>query len=1388
MATDAQQKKLNRLNNYIKKARKNKGRSRGSRKTQWSKNLIKAQNQLKELRGTIQKEAGATVKNPGGTGPVYRDSKGNVKKPPRSGAVKTKPIPRSKPKPRRTVEDDMVRISPIERGRGRGFTDEDLQQKVIEPGRGTRPRTGPPPPRQPTADEKARMEEAQDRGTRPRSKYATPEQIEREAKRVADTPELQQLQQEAARVANSQEYKNLEKRLSDSKGQDKEALKQMERLVQPLNESAKAYQDRQTTQELRERTPQIKSRGGFFPRGNRFKESDIRTATPGSYESFKGESVTPPGSKVGDMLGTISDTLRSIPGKVLDPFGGSQNAPVEDRSSRRGPTTRDTMSSLSTQEDIAGPGAQIPSQTRKTEKATPPVDPNTGNIVGTDIRPDGSKAPSRASKQGRTASGRAQETRDPFLDRTTGADALTGRAAAERTAASEQAYGGMGGPAPNQEDFAGHDIVTGGGSNITKEGQERLQESFERLDLYDKPDTSAFPGSGGGAPQPDRETSDPGPVIDPTPPTTPTPTPEPDPPEEDIPIGTNPPEEPPEETAPVLDPRNTAERLASGDIPEALKPSVATEKIIGEDGKPPEGTVIDEEDITTIDEADVPDVIAPDDVVADTVTADTATAETAVSPGGIEASTYEAQKAADLDPTKAAVGEVSEGAIASPEEIRELSERAEGETLTDEEMEKVLAKESEFTISDDAFVPSVTGEVADVAPTADAEIQQRKAILGDDYAEGTAAQITDTVSWEIAERRAIKGTAAKSAAIDMVAEVGELPPAITAAIVEDPATVEAELDEQPVEVRAAIAALPPEALVSSQMESLLAGMDEGTPPAWARPAIAAVEQKMAMRGLSTSTVGRDALFNSIIQSAMPIAQSNAQALQARAAQNLSNQQQSFVEESRQRMNLRLANLANRQTATSQTAQMSQQMKVLQSQFDQSAVMQSAADTQQMRMQNLQNLQRTAEINSQQRQQMAIANLSNEQQMEVVNLQLEADRLKDTQSAENQKRLQESLIAAQFITDNAKLKQDMEKANMSNEQQLHMANLLYLNQTESENLTARQATELANMEKELKTNLTAADIASTMNVAQLSADQKRAITNATMVANVDMAKFDDAQKISLSNSKAMMTMTLANLDNEQQATIANATAMANLDLATVDQRTKVAVNNANAFLKMDLANLANEQQGIILDQQNKQQKLLADQAAENAARQFNAANEQQKDIFNTNLAKDIEIFNKDQVNNMERFNTAETNKAKAITAGNKLEAEKFNADMEASISKFNTDKDLRRETFNATQENLVVQSNAEWMRNANLADTAAQNANNRQEAALSSDLTKAGLAFLWQELRDDAQFNRQAAENMTDRKINVINAALSNPEFMRLDTMKDQRETIFAMLDELGLTT
>lgn len=60
-----------------------------------------------------------------------------------------------------------------------------------------------------------------------------------------------------------------------------------------------------------------------------------------------------------------------------------------------------------------------------------------------------------------------------------------------------------------------------------------------------------------------------------------------------------------------------------------------------------------------------------------------------------------------------------------------------------------------------------------------------------------------------------------------------------------------------------------------EIDKLLDGMENGEIPLWAKPAVTLVEQQLAARGLSASSIGRDALFNAIIQSAMPIAQQNA---------------------------------------------------------------------------------------------------------------------------------------------------------------------------------------------------------------------------------------------------------------------------------------------------------------------------------------------------------------------------------------------------------------------------------------------------------------------------------------------------------------------------------
>ena len=105
-----------------------------------------------------------------------------------------------------------------------------------------------------------------------------------------------------------------------------------------------------------------------------------------------------------------------------------------------------------------------------------------------------------------------------------------------------------------------------------------------------------------------------------------------------------------------------------------------------------------------------------------------------------------------------------------------------------------------------------------------------------------------------------------------------------ATIGNDPEALENRLADFSEQERGIIAGLPEEALVSTQLNGLLEGMENGEIPIWAQPAVASVEAMLARRGLSASSVGRDSLFNAIVQSAMPIAQSNAQAIQQSVSQ------------------------------------------------------------------------------------------------------------------------------------------------------------------------------------------------------------------------------------------------------------------------------------------------------------------------------------------------------------------------------------------------------------------------------------------------------------------------------------------------------------------------
>ena len=60
----------------------------------------------------------------------------------------------------------------------------------------------------------------------------------------------------------------------------------------------------------------------------------------------------------------------------------------------------------------------------------------------------------------------------------------------------------------------------------------------------------------------------------------------------------------------------------------------------------------------------------------------------------------------------------------------------------------------------------------------------------------------------------------------------------------------------------------------------------------------------------------------------------------------------------------------------------------------------------------------------------------------------------------------------------------------------------------------------------------------------------------------------------------------------------------------------------------------------------------------------------------------------------------------------------------------------------------------------MANTAAQNAANQQNVQNAFGLSSSALSFLWQELRDQADYDFRAGENAANRKLQAMIAAAS----------------------------
>ena len=233
----------------------------------------------------------------------------------------------------------------------------------------------------------------------------------------------------------------------------------------------------------------------------------------------------------------------------------------------------------------------------------------------------------------------------------------------------------------------------------------------------------------------------------------------------------------------------------------------------------------------------------------------------------------------------------------------------------------------------------------------------------------------------------------------------------------------------------------------------------------------------------------------------------------------------------------------------------------------------------------------------------------------------------------------------------------------------------------------------------------------------------AMTQAVMESGVVIAA-QDANKFA--------TIQLQNLNNQQQSALKNAATIASMDTANLSARLQGAVNNARNLLVVETKNLDAKQKSDTLNFNALTQAMFKDAAEDNARKQFNAKNELQVNEFFANLESQVETANKNRIAATAQFNAGEAN----------------------AQSQFNTAMRDNREKFNSNMQFAVDQSNVQWRRQINTADTALQNETNRINVANAFNVSQNALNSLWQKYRDNAAWNFQKTESFMQRQHEV----------------------------------
>ena len=449
--------------------------------------------------------------------------------------------------------------------------------------------------------------------------------------------------------------------------------------------------------------------------------------------------------------------------------------------------------------------------------------------------------------------------------------------------------------------------------------------------------------------------------------------------------------------------------------------------------------------------------------------------------------------------------------------------------------------------------------------------------------------------------------------------------------------------------------------VQGQLSLLMDQFNDGT-PTWAAGAIRAANDTMAARGMGASSLAAAAIVQASMESALPIAQADAQVYSNMNLTNLNNQQKIALEVAAAQRGTQLQNLSN----------------------EQQAELAKSTSAFQLGATSLSNLQAAQVANAQLRAALQGQNLTNTQQTNIIEAGRFAEMNNLNLSNEMQARLQDTANNLQ-----------VDMSNMSTKAQVVLSELQTQAALAGQELTNAQQSSVVKSERFFSAN----------NLT-FNAEQARVLSNSKMIETLELENLDFEQARTVQNAATFAQMEMAGLNNRQQAQVANAQNFLQMDLQNLSNDQQAAILSYQTKF-----------QGLLSDQAAKNTMEQFNVTSENDIAKFydNLAADISK--YQAQLDTTISQFNSGQINTLAQFNNTMQNNRDQFNVKNQLDIAKSNAEWYRQVNTINTSGENAEAAVNAAnylELSNVAQANM-WQEYRDIADqawTASQNERDR----------------------------------------------------------------------------